>query len=104
MTITHNAPTHTHLAPVGHALHAPEADPPVRPWTQRANYELVAAPACARCKTDSYIYIEEFVPPKVNDDGELAKLGEASYFCTRCVEYAAHAVPPLWTPEGYYGS
>lgn len=103
MTLTHNAPT-TYTAPqtqkplrTSRRMENQE----VRPRAQRANYQLVTAPACARCKTDSYIYIEEYIPPQINDDGELTKLGEASYFCTRCVEYAAHAVPPLWTPEGH---
>lgn len=103
MTITHNAPTTTPIAPARDTL-APQGETAIRPWSHRANYELVTAPACARCKTSSFIYIEEYVPPKMNDDGELTKLGEASYFCTRCVEYAAHAVPPLWTPDGYYES
>lgn len=101
MTITRNAPLQSQ-APLGSTLHTPHSGAVGHPRSQHKNYELVTAPACARCKTSSYIYIEEFIPPEINDDGELTKLGEASYFCTRCVEYAAHAVPPLWTPDGYH--
>lgn len=100
MTITHNRPTHAtvDLKPSKHP------DLGLRSWSQSANFNLVTVPACARCKSSSFIYVEEFIPPQLSDEGELVKLGEASYFCTRCVEYAAHAVPPMWTPEGWYAN
>ncbi|WP_155838733.1 hypothetical protein [Arthrobacter castelli] len=71
----------------------------VLPTDRRMNHKLAAVPACGNCKTETYLYIEEFTPASVGDEGELIQLAEASYFCTRCLEYAAHAVPPLWTPE-----
>lgn len=69
------------------------------PAPRQMNHKLVAVPTCNKCKTDEYLYIEEYTPPVINDDGELARLGETSYFCTRCLQYGAHAVPPLWTPD-----
>lgn len=65
---------------------------------RQVNHKLVAVPTCGNCKTETYLYIEHFTPAEIDDDGQLAQLAEASYFCTRCLGYAAHAVPPMWTP------
>lgn len=67
----------------------------------RAGSRLVAAPNCHRCRTDVYLYVEDFTPARIGEDGALLRLGEASCFCTRCVQYAAHAVPPLRTPDSF---
>lgn len=66
---------------------------------KQVNYQLVAVPTCVTCKTDEYLFVEEYAPPLINDDGELDRLGEASFFCTRCLQYGGHSVPPLWTPN-----
>lgn len=67
----------------------------------QADSRLVTEPYCNKCRTDAYLYVEDFTPARIGQDGTLLRLGEASYFCTRCVQYAAHAVPPLWTPESF---
>lgn len=63
------------------------------------NHKLAAVPTCPTCRTQAHLYIEEFTPALINDEGELTQLGETGYFCTRCLQYGAHSVPPLWTPE-----
>ncbi|GAB3526310.1 hypothetical protein [Arthrobacter monumenti] len=81
---------------------APQPSSPAAAFTpadRTMNHKLAAVPTCNKCKTDEYLYIEEYTPPVINDDGELARLGDTSYFCTRCLQYGAHAVPPLWTPD-----
>lgn len=98
MTITHHRSTR-HVVDVKPSK---TQDLGLRTWSHNTNFNLVTVPGCARCKSSSFIYVEEFIPPQLSEDGELIKLGEASYFCTRCVEYAAHAVPPMWSPEGWY--
>lgn len=65
---------------------------------RQMNNKLVAVPTCDNCSTEEFLYIEEYAPPLINDDGELSRLGETSYFCTRCLQYGGHSVPPLWTP------
>lgn len=67
---------------------------------RQVNHKLAAVPTCGNCKTDTYLFIEDFTPAAVNDEGQLLQLPQAGYFCTRCLGYAAHAVPPMWTPEG----
>lgn len=66
---------------------------------KQMSQKLAAVPTCGNCGTEAYLYIEEFSPARMNDEGELLQLAEAGYFCTRCLRYGAHSVPPLWTPD-----
>jgi hypothetical protein len=64
--------------------------------------EFVDSPYCERCGTDEFIYLETFVPATRRRDGSINKLGEATYFCSGCDDYSAHAVPASWVPPGWY--
>ena len=64
--------------------------------------EFVGSPYCERCGTDEFIYLETFVPAARGRDGSISKLGEATYFCSGCEDYSAHAVPASWVPPGWY--
>jgi len=93
------------LIPTGH--HRAEA---VHPSLGRrdAHYptlvdsEYVGSPYCERCGTDEFIYLETFAPATHRRDGSISKLGEATYFCSGCDDYSAHAVPASWVPPGWY--
>jgi hypothetical protein len=76
-----------------------------RPSTYRAalvEAEHVDSPYCERCGTDEFIYLETFVPATHGRSGSISKLGEVTYFCSGCEDYAAHAVPASWAPPGWY--
>lgn len=74
------------------------------PHTARArgDDDFVGIPYCERCGTDEFVYLETFVPAKHRRDGSVSKLGEATYFCSGCEDYSAHAVPASWAPPGWY--
>ena len=93
------------LVPAAH--HAAEAQHPGR-GRRDAHHptlvesEYVGSPYCERCGTDEFIYLETFVPATHRRDGSISKLGEATYFCSGCDDYSAHAVPASWVPPGWY--
>ncbi|MEC5180608.1 hypothetical protein [Arthrobacter sp. CG_A4] len=63
---------------------------------------FVGSPYCERCGTDEFVYLETFVPATHHSDGSVNKLGEVTYFCSGCDDFAAHAVPASWVPPGWY--
>ncbi len=69
----------------------------------------IAAPAqvptCDTCGTDEHLIYEEYVPARMSSPGSDAVSANASYSCSECGRFSAHAVPASWCPPNwsFYG-
>jgi hypothetical protein len=58
-------------------------------------------PFCETCRSDQYLIIEEFVPPRLQPGTGLTS-AEASYSCLKCGQFSGHDVPSDWEPPGWF--
>ncbi|BBE24263.1 hypothetical protein MN0502_31460 [Arthrobacter sp. MN05-02] len=60
------------------------------------------APSCPRCRTDEYLIFEEFVPARQAEHSTDLIPASASYTCSECGTFNAHAVPASWRPPQWF--
>lgn len=60
------------------------------------------APSCPVCRTDDYLIFEEFVPARQADHSTDLLPASASYTCSECGAFNAHAVPAAWRPPQWF--
>ncbi|WP_104167728.1 hypothetical protein [Arthrobacter sp. SX1312] len=59
-------------------------------------------PSCPLCLTDDYLIFEEFVPARQADHSTELLPASASYTCSECGTFNAHAVPASWRPPQWF--
>ncbi|MHA7283284.1 hypothetical protein [Arthrobacter sp. TMS2-4] len=59
-------------------------------------------PCCPLCRTDDYLIFEEFVPARQADSTSDLLPASASYTCSECGTFNAHAVPESWRPPQWF--
>ncbi|MFC3300648.1 hypothetical protein FJV46_06560 [Arthrobacter agilis] len=60
------------------------------------------SPSCPQCHTDEFLIFEEFIPARqANHSTELLP-ASASYSCSECGLFTAHAVPDGWRPPHWF--
>ncbi|MUK02466.1 hypothetical protein GM708_11360 [Vibrio cholerae] len=64
--------------------------------------DMGEAPFCPRCGTDEYLIFEEFVPARQADHATRLLPASASYTCSECGTFNAHAVPESWRPPHWF--
>lgn len=64
--------------------------------------EMGEAPSCPRCRTDEYLIFEEFVPARQAEHSTDLIPASASYTCSECGTFNAHAVPASWRPPQWF--
>ncbi|MHA7240444.1 hypothetical protein [Arthrobacter sp. TMS1-12-1] len=59
-------------------------------------------PSCPLCLTADYLIFEEFVPARQADHSTDLLPASASYTCSECGTFNAHAVPASWRPPQWF--